>query len=270
MANTKQCSGVVLAVNIGNDVIQIGLVAQQGDRKTWQISTPKAMTADEAQAVLRGFFQAKECELDLLDSDNTARAILASVVPSLTDAWVKALHDVCGRRPLVVGPGLKTGLQMNYNDPAEIGADRIADLVAGHTHCEFPYVIVDIGTTTNLSVVNAEGAFCGGIIAPGLMLSAEALSMGAARLHAVDIKAPPSIIGKSTITAVQSGVFMGEVARIDGLIDMIWDELGYSTDVLVAGSGSAEILSLMKHDGRAEEDLTMQGLFILHEMNRPS
>lgn len=156
---------------------------------------------------------------------------------------------------------------MRYNDPAEIGADRIADLVAARALYGAPCVVVDWGTTTNFEVIDRDGAFLGGAIAPGLRLSVASLSQAAARLSVVEVKAPPSVIGKNTREAVQSGAVLGEAARVDGMIDLVWAELGYETPVVASGSDAAGMAALMRHAVHVEEDLALQGLCLLHRMN---
>lgn len=268
MADPSIQEAPLLAINIGNDIIQVSLSSSEESLVEWHISTPNAMTSDEAIIALNGFFRTQERERAVPDFSAPSGAIVASVVPSLTDAWTQAAHKICGRRPLVVGPGLKTGLRMNYDDPAEIGADRIADLIAAYTLFDGAFVIVDLGTTTNFAVVDAKGVFRGGIIAPGFKLSTEALVKGAARLHAVDLKPPSKVIGTNTRDALRSGIILGEVARIDGMIEKIWEELGYETEVLAAGPGISEIACLSKHINHIEENLTMRGLRILYTKNR--
>jgi type III pantothenate kinase len=194
--------------------------------------------------------------------------IISSVVPNLTTVWEEALHVQLGQRPLVLGPGLKTGLKMHYNDPAEIGADRIADCVAAIKLHGFPVLVVDLGISTNIMVVGADGAFLGGLLAPGLALSAKALYASAARLAAVELKAPKHVIGKSTREAMQSGLVTGEVAMINGLVDAIWEELGYHTKVVITGSDASDLASMLKHQMIVEKDLTLCGLEIIYKLNR--
>lgn len=225
--------GEVLVADVGNTETRLGLARDGELAATWATTTPEHLTADEAYLVLRGL-------LDLHAAESGGRpqpcgAIMASVVPDLTEPWGRALQRACGRRALVVGPGLKTGLKMRYNDPAEIGADRIADLVAARALYGAPCVVVDWGTTTNFEVIDRDGAFLGGAIAPGLRLSVASLSQAAARLSVVEVKAPPSVIGKNTREAVQSGAVLGEAARVDGMIDLVWAELGYETPVVASG-----------------------------------
>ena len=257
--------GEVLVADVGNTETRLGLARDGELAATWATTTPEHLTADEAYLVLRGL-------LDLHAAESGGRpqpcgAIMASVVPDLTEPWGRALQRVCGRRALVVGPGLKTGLKMRYNDPAEIGADRIADLVAARALYGAPCVVVDWGTTTNFEVIDRDGAFLGGAIAPGLRLSVASLSQAAARLSVVEVKAPPSGIGKNTREAVQSGAVLGEAARVDGMIDLVWAELGYETPVVASGGDAAGMAALMRHAVHVEEDLSLQGLCLLHRMN---
>lgn len=252
----------MLAVDVGNSVTNLGLF--EGDElvATWTATTPERMTADEGHARIASFLDMREGACAVSDG------IVASVVPDLTDVWVAAVRSMTGRRPLVVGPGVKTGIKMRYNDPGELGADRVADLVAAKASYKLPFIVVDLGTTTNFEVVDRDGAFIGGVIAPGLKLSAKAVSDAAARLAVVDLKAPASIIGKNTREAMQAGIVMGEVARIDGLIDLVWEELGYETDVIATGTDAAALAALSQRIVRVDEHLTLRGLRILHETNR--
>ncbi|OUO88934.1 type III pantothenate kinase [Gordonibacter sp. An230] len=252
----------VLAIDVGNTTTSLGIVEGGQLVATWSLTTPERMTADEARVAAMSFLGATDGAREVDD------AIVASVVPGLTDAWTAASGALCGRRPLVVGPGLKTGVPMRYNDPGELGADRVADLAAARQSYKPPFVVVDLGTTTNFEVVDADGVFVGGIIAPGLALSARALADAAAKLAVVDLRAPASVIGKSTREAVQAGVVMGEVARIDGLIDMIWRELGRETLVVATGADAQTMRALSARIDEADEHLTLRGLGVLHALNR--
>lgn len=261
---------MILALSIDNDLIKIGLAKGEELAETWSFATPEALTPDEAEMKLRAFFAMTEQRegLNSVRSLDFEGAIIASVVPSLTDAWVSASQRICGNRPLIVGPGLKTGIRMNYNDPSEIGADRIANIAAARLLFKSSFIAIDMGTTTNFSVVDTEGIFCGGIIAPGLRLSAQALTKGAAQLAAVDIKIPSTVIGKNTHEATRSGIIFGELARLDGLIEAIWAELGYQTEVVITGAPAPEIASLSKHVNHVEIDLALKGLVELYRRNR--
>lgn len=252
----------VLAVDVGNTTTRLGIARAGRMVATWEATTPERLTGDEALVVLRDFFAVRLIDFEI------AGSIVSSVVPALTDVWVGAAGALSRRRALVVGPGLKTGLRMLFDDPGEVGADRIADMVAARAMAKGPVVVVDFGTTTNFTVIDEDGAFAGGIIAPGLRLSLAALAGAAAKLTMVEMKAPATVIGRNTRTAMQSGAVLGEIARIDGLIDLIWDELGYSTDVIMSGDDAAALCALSRHEASVVEDLTLEGLFMLERLNR--
>lgn len=265
MGSGRDAGRTILCVDVGNSDTNLGLFRDGALAATWTLTTAARMTADEACVRVAGLFDLLAREGKAVCCDD---AVVASVVPALTDAWVEASRALCGRRPLVVGPGVKTGVRMRYNDPGELGADRVADLVAARAAYEAPFIVVDLGTTTNFEVVDADGFFAGGIIAPGVRLSARALADGAARLAMIDLKAPASVVGKSTREAMQAGLVMGEVALIDGLVDQVWDELGYETDVIATGSDAAVIAALSRRIARVDEHLTLHGLSMLHALNR--
>ncbi len=258
-----------LAVSIGNSEIDLGLFSGRELISTYSVTTPKCITADEARAIIETFLYVLD-EDSMIDNGaiQVSDGIIGSVVPQVTDAWVSAVNGIANRLPLIVGPGLKTGLKMHYSDPAELGADRIADLVAATEKYGAPFIVVDLGTTTNFEIVNKEGAFIGGIIAPGLRLSAQALSDAAARLPVVDLKAPTSLVGKNTREAIQSGVVMGEVARIDGLIALLENELGYKGDVIATGEYANVLAALSTRINKIDDSLTLRGLNRLLVLNR--
>ena len=267
----RQEQGSVLAVDVGNTVTRLGLFADGALASTWEATTPERLTADEARQVVEGFLDARTRQAARAGEEGPLRpadAILSCVVPDLEGVWAAALGAECGRRPLVVGPGLKTGVRMRYDDPAEVGADRIADVVAARADYEPPLAVVDLGTTTNIAVIDAEGTFVGGIIAPGLALGAASLARAAARLPMIEIAAPASAIGTSTRAAMRSGVVLGEVARIDGLLDLVAEELGDEPGVVVTGADAAAMAALLKHGARADDTLTLRGLHLLYRMNR--
>lgn len=270
--NPRHETGRVLAVDVGNTKTAFGLFLRNELNATWEVTTPDSITRDEARLALAGFFSMMDEGRGLWakgnGEDHPGDSILSCVVPGLIEPWTAALQCACGRRPLVVGPGLRTGIRMSYNDPSEVGPDRMADLVAAKATYENPLIVVDLGTTTNFEVIDKEGSFAGGVIATGLMLAAKSLADAAARLPVIEVKAPPSIIGKTTREAMQAGVVMGEVVRIDGLIDMIWEELGYETRVVVTGTSSVELAALLSHEAVSDDTLTLRGLSLLHEMNR--
>ena len=256
----------LLLVSINNSTIDLGIWEGDALVGTWSAATPSAMTADEARALATSLPALDPCGAQALG--RVCDGVLASVVPALTEAWEEALASLCGRRPLVVGPGVKTGLRMRYNDPGELGADRVANLVAAVAAYESPLVVLCAGTTTNLEVVDAQGVFLGGVIAPGLRLSARALSQGAARLAEVDLRAPAGVIGKNTREAMQIGVVVGEAARLDGLLAAVWEQLGYETAVIATGPDAPAIAALSRRVDRVDDTLTLRGLALIHARNR--
>lgn len=265
MGNEGSTARTVLAVDVGNSDTNLGLFAEGELIATWTVTTAERMTADEVRLRVAGLFELLGRDGGSVSCDD---AVVASVVPGLTESWVVAARALTGRRPLVVGPGVKTGIKMRYNDPGELGADRVADLVAARAAYEAPFIVVDLGTTTNFEVVDRDGAFVGGIIAPGLKLSAKALAEAAAQLAMIDLKAPSSVVGKSTREAMQAGLVMGQVALIDGLIDMVQRELNCEADVIATGSDAAAIAALSQRIARTDEHLTLRGLSMIHSLNR--
>lgn len=251
----------LIAVDVGNTVTKFGVFAADELAGTWEVTTSERCTADEAWA------QASRA-IDMLGAPEPTSAILSCVVPSLSEVWRTALRKLCGARPYVVGPGLKTGILMRCDDPSEVGSDRVADAVAARETYGVPVVAVDLGTTTNIEVVDESGAFAGGIIAPGVALGARSLTAAAARLPMIELRAPERVIGRSTRGAMQSGVVLGEAARIDGLLDAVMDELGADAPVVITGDGAAQVAALISHDAVVDETLTLRGLHHIWLRNR--
>jgi len=255
--------GAVLAVDVGNTITTVGLfqrdaAASDDPALRWEITSHRHLTADEALLSLA----------QLVGPERVVGAILSCVIPTQVGTWQRALARASQSRPFVVGPGLKTGLKMRYRDPAEIGPDRIADAVAMRERYQAPAVSVDFGTTMNIEVIGADGAFLGGLIAPGLALGAQALNQRTARLPLIELEMPREVIGRSTREAMLSGVVLGEVARIDGLLDRIFEELGGPATVVLTGDGAHEMAACLSHRARVDETLTLRGLHQLYLRNR--
>ena len=284
-------ANVLLAVDVGNTQTSLGAFSDGALLTTWTLTTPERLTADEAfEAAFSSLERmARRASFDVwnraagadaaacvtpsagalsLDPDAVDDAVVSCVVPDLSAPWQEALRRLTGRRPLSVGPGIKTGVRMKYRDPAEIGADRMADLAALLADYAPPAIVVDLGTTTNFEVVDADGVFLGGIIAPGMALGARSLAARAAKLPVVEIAAPKRVVGTCTREAMQSGVVLGEIARIDGLLAMIEREHPADYTVVVTGTDAASIAPLLGHGVRADATLTLRGLARLHALNR--
>lgn len=259
--------GAVLTVDVGNTTTRFGLFAVDGSAPelvgSCEFTTLSPLTRDEARVQIA---QA----LALMGEGSADGAILSCVIPSLTDTWRQALAVASATKPLVVGPGLKSGVQMKYDDPSEVGPDRVADVVAARAAYGAPAIVVDLGTTTNFEAIDEHGAFAGGIIAPGAALGARSLAQAAARLPIIELRAPKRVIGRSTRAAMQSGVVLGEVARIDGLLDAMVAEMGCATEpqVIITGDGAATIAALLRRTATVDDALTLRGLALLWKSNQ--
>lgn len=258
-------TGVVLAVDVGNTTTSLGLFEGGGHASdeptcTWELSTPQRLTVDEVALRMRQVMGEPP-------TGEVMGAILSCVVPALSDVWERALGRLGRCRPYVVGPGLRTGLPMRYRDPSEIGPDRIADAVAARERHGTPVIAVDLGTTLNLEVVGRDGSFLGGLIAPGLAAGAQSLSQHAARLPMIELAVPEAAIGRSTREAMLAGVVLGEVARIDGLLDRVFAELGEDAPIVLTGEGATRVAKLVSHDVIVDATLALRGLHQLYLLN---
>jgi type III pantothenate kinase len=254
---------MLLAVDVGNTQTVLGLYEDETLVAHWRVATVASNTADELAVGLNSLFA-----LDNIDTANATDVAIASVVPPLTEQWKLMAKRFAQTKPLVLNSTTNTGLTVAYENPTEIGADRLADAVAAIALYGAPAIVVDFGTATNIEVIDKNGAFIGGIIAPGLVTSAEALFSAAARLAKTSIQVPPSVIGATTREAVQSGLTYGEIDRIDGLIKRIFEELGYSATVVATGGLSARVVALSSTIDVVNDDLTLEGLRLIYERTR--
>jgi len=262
---------MILAIDVGNTQTVFGLFpaappADPGTGRTldscWRISTNSLLTADELRVKLGMLLQAGGRGWSDVDA-----FVLASVVPRLTAVYQELAVAATGIAPMIVGPGLKTGMPVRYDNPHEVGADRIANSVAAFAELGGPAVIVDFGTATTLDVIDGTGAYLGGVIAPGVETSAEALFSKAARLSVVDLEAPSRVIGTNTRASVQAGLVLGEAVMIDGLVRRIWEELGTQTPVLATGGLAEKMAALCETITHVDADLTLKGLILIHARN---
>jgi type III pantothenate kinase len=249
---------VLLAVDVGNTQTALGLYAGEKLTDHWRLATERSSTADELGVLLGG----------LLDFDDVDGICLSSTVPVLLREW-EALAEKWAHAPLlVVGPGVKTGIPIRYDDPREVGPDRIANSVAARARYGAPVIVVDFGTSTNFDVVSADGEYVGGVIAPGIEISMDALFARAARLVKVDYAPPPAVIGKTTVEGLQSGLVYGFAGQVDGIVGRIREELGTEARAVATG-GLADLVSPHSRTiERVDPFLTLEGLRLVWDLNR--
>ncbi|MCL5292987.1 MAG: type III pantothenate kinase [Actinobacteria bacterium] len=254
---------MLLAVDVGNTQIAAGLFDGEELRAHWRIATRSDETEDELAAVFTDLLELVDLKLREIDD-----VIIASVVPSLTASFTEMSRKIVKAEPIIVGPGVKTGLPILYDNPHEVGADRIVNAVAGFAIYGGPLVIVDFGTATTFDAVSANGEYLGGAIAPGVLISAEALFSRAARLSRVDFLRPPVAIGKNTRASIQSGVILGSAGMVDSLVRRIASEMGGAKEVLATGGLAEMIVPECESVTRVEPHLTLNGLRAVYELNR--
>ena len=254
---------MLLAFDVGNTTIAVGLFRGRKLVKSWKIKTENDKTADEYGAVL----------LDLigiagLAAGKVTGAIISSVVPPLTSV----IEDVCrtyfATTASVVGPGLKTGMPILYENPLEVGADRITASIAAFEKYGGPLIVLDFGTATTFDAVSAKGEYLGGAIAPGIRISAEALYLKTARLPRIEIRKPKRAIGRTTVSSMQSGLYFGYIGLVTKTIEEIRKELGQDARVIATGGFGGQIASELTEIEAYEPDLVLEGLRIIHERNR--
>jgi type III pantothenate kinase len=255
---------MLLVIDVGNTNITLGLF--EGDRMhaTWRIATDHQRLADEYAVILMGLLSVRGIKPEQVEA-----AALVSVVPDLVPVFETLFQEHLKVSPLVVGTGTKTGVRILYDSPRDVGADRIADVVAAvQRYGPPPLVIVDLGTALVFDAVSKDGDYLGGALAPGIHIAAAALTDRAAKLYPVELTRPPSAIGKNTVSALQSGLLFGYVSLIEGMVARFKSELGGTATVIGTG-GWAEIIAretdVFDH---VDQDLTLHGVRLIYEANR--
>ena len=254
---------MIIALDMGNTNIVVGCIDDEKIYFTERISTDLKKTELEYAIAIKTVL-----ELYNIDISDIHGAILSSVVPPLDNIIKEAVYKVVNVKPVVVGPGLKNGLNLLMDNPKQVGSDLVVDAVATIRSYGYPAIIIDMGTATTISVVDKNGNYIGGAILPGIRVSLESLTQVTAKLTKIIIEAPKHAIGKNTIDCMKSGIIYGNAACIDGMIDRIEEELGYSAMIVATGGFSKVVVPYCKHKIILDDELLLKGLKFIYDKNR--
>ena len=254
---------MLLAIDIGNTNVALGVFQEKELIKNWKIKAVQEKTCDEYAITLLNLLS-----LSGLEAARIKSVIISSVVPPLTPVFQNVCRSLFQIRPLVVGPGLRTGLAILYENPQEVGADRVVASIAVFDKFGGPSIVVDFGTATTFDAISSTGEYLGGAIAPGIQISAEALYLKTAKLPRIEIRKPKEAVGRTTVTSMQSGLYFGYIGLVSNIIKEIKRELGRDTKVISTGSFAVEIYKEIEFIDFYEPFLVLEGLRILHERNR--
>jgi len=254
---------MLLAIDVANTNTKFGLFEGSHLLHDWRVATRRDTMPDEL-----GITLVQLMRLEHFDPGAVHAIVISSVVPPLNTSLVEACRRYFGHDPLMVGPGIKTGLKIHYENPKEVGADRIVAALAAFQKYGGPLIIVDFGTGTTYDAVSKEGDYLGGAIAPGIEISADALFERAARLSRVELRAPASVIGRTTVESVQAGIIYGFVAQVEGMVARLRKELGDSARVIATGGLAGLIASETRVIEFVDDGLMLEGLRLIYELNQ--
>lgn len=254
---------MLLVIDVGNTNTVLGLYQSEELVRSWRLHTDQKRTADEWAITVHELFSLAELPFSAVDD-----VIVSCVVPPV----LFAIEDLCRvyfrREPCVVGPGIRTGMPILYENPREVGADRIVNAVAAYARVQRSLIVVDFGTATTFDVISARGEYLGGAIAPGLAISAEALYQRASKLPRVEIACPPQVIARDTVSSMQAGLFYGYVGLVDGIVARMKQELGDEPCVLATGGLAGLVAPHSQTIDDVQPNLTLEGLRIIFERNQ--
>lgn len=256
---------MLLVIDVGNTNTVLGVYAGADLRGHWRLSTNRAQTADEYGILIRNLLS-----LDGMQASSIKHVMIASVVPPLNTLLEEMAAKYFRLAPVFLGPGTRTGMAILYDNPQDVGADRIANAVAAYEKLGGPCVVVDFGTAVTFDVVSARGEYLGGVIAPGIGVAAEALFQRAARLPRVEIREPDTVIGSNTIGSMQSGLYYGAIGLVDGILDRLFTVLGKTTKIVATGGQAQLVAAASKYELPVNSSLTLEGLRIIYERHAAS
>ena len=254
---------MLLAIDIGNTNLVIGCMKNDQILFKARIATDRTRTSDQYGVEIKSMIEAYGVGLDQIED-----CIISSVVPPVFNSVKTGVMKILGKQPLVVGPGLKTGLNIHVDVPSQVGSDRIVVAVAALAEYKAPLILLDLGTATTIDVVEPENKYMGGIIFPGVKISLDALTSRAAQLPAISLDKPKQVIGKNTVDCMRNGMMFGTAAMIDGIVDRIEEELGHSATLIATGGLAQFITPLCKREIILEKDLLLKGLNIIYKKNK--
>ena len=254
---------MLLAIDIGNTNIVIGCIQDDKILFEARIATDRTRTSDQYGVEIKNMLEAFGVKKEELRD-----CIISSVVPPVFNSVRTGVIKIIGKQPIVVGPGLKTGLNIQVDMPSQVGSDRIVIAVAALAEYEAPLILMDLGTATTIEVVEPGNVYMGGVIIPGVKVSVDALTSRAAQLPGISLDQPKHVIGKNTVDCMRSGIMYGTAGMIDGIVDRMEEELGHRSTLVATGGMAQFVTPLCKHDIILEKDLLLKGLNILYKKNK--
>ena len=254
---------MLLAIDIGNTNLVIGCIENDEILFKARIATDRTRTSDQYGVEIKSMIEAYGVKVSQIDD-----CIISSVVPPVFNSVKTGVIKVIGKQPMVVGPGLKTGLDIHMDVPSQVGSDRIVIAVAALAEYQAPLILMDLGTATTIEVVEPENKYMGGVIIPGVRVSLDALTSRAAQLPGISLDRPKHVIGKNTVDCMRSGMMYGTAAMLDGLIERMEAELGHSCTIIATGGMAQFVAPLCKREILLDKDLLLKGLNVIYKKNK--